>query len=482
MLKEKAFVLGRLNALIDLALSVAAFFIAYWLRVNLLGPYVFPELFKLSRIPDQIWLLVLLPPLTVFISLLNGQYAPRQAYFPAREEIRRAITSTVEAALATLAIFFLMRQFYWLSRGQLIVIPAVQILLISGKILTVRKMLQLSQRSGRNVSRVVFVGSGPALKHFLETLNTHPVWGFRVEGILSDDHEDPVDQGKQYGYPVVGHIENTLDFLWDHHVDEVIFVPSKVTHLDLAPILENCEEMGIRTHLSLNAFWHRIARPGLSRFEDIPVVTYSPVRPVSTALVVKAVLDRVGSFLLLVLLAPLFGIIALAIRLTSKRGEPVFYGQTRCGLNGKPFTCWKFRSMRVGAEREVKTLRSQNLMSGPAFKMRDDPRITRLGRILRRTSIDELPQLYNVLMGDMSLVGPRPPIPDEVLRYDHWQRRRLSMKPGITCLWQVSGRNILPFETWMRLDLQYIDNWSLLLDLKILARTVLVVVTGYGAM
>jgi len=481
MLREKAFVLGRLNALIDLALSVAAFFIAYWLRANLLGPYFFPDLFRSTRLEDQIWCLFLLPPLTVLILLLNGQYSSRYVYFQPTEEIRRAVTSIVEASAATLAIFFLVQK-SWLSRSQLLVMPMVQILLISCKILVVRKVLELSRKSGRNIRRVVFVGSGPALRHFLEILNDHPVWGFQVEGILSDDPEDHPDRGERYGYPIVGRLENTLDYLWDRHVDEVIFVPSKSTHLDLAPILESCEEMGIRTHLSLNAFWHRIAKPSLSRFEDVPVVTYSPVRPVGTSLVVKSVFDRVASFLLLVLLSPLFGLVALAVWLTSRKGEPVFYGQTRCGLNGNPFTCWKFRSMRVGADAELEYLKSRNVMRGPAFKMRDDPRVTRLGRFLRRTSLDELPQLYNVLTGDMSLVGPRPPIPEEVLKYDRWQRRRLSMKPGITCLWQVSGRNRLPFETWMRLDLEYIDNWSLLLDFKILAKTVLVVLTGYGAM
>ena len=481
MLKEKAFVLGRLNALIDLALSVAAFFIAYWLRANLLGPYVFPDLFRSTRPEDQIWLLVLLPPLTVVFLLINGQYSLRHVYYQPRAETRRAIISVVEAAFATLAIFFLVQK-AWLSRGQLLVMPMVQILLISCKILVVHKVLERSRKSGRNANRVVFVGSGPGLTHFLEILNNHPVWGFQVEGILSDDPEDRLDQGERYGYPIVGHLGNTLDYLWDRHVDEVIFVPSKSTHLDLAPILESCEEMGIRTHLSLNAFWHRIAKPSLSRFEEIPVVTYSPVRPVSTSLVVKSVFDRLASFFLLALLSPVFGLVALAVRLLSRKGEPIFYGQTRCGLNGKPFTCWKFRSMRVGADAELEYLQSRNVMQGPAFKMRDDPRVTRLGRFLRRTSLDELPQLYNVLVGDMSLVGPRPPIPEEVLKYDRWQRRRLSMKPGITCLWQVSGRNRLPFETWMRLDLEYIDNWSLLLDFKILARTVLVVVTGYGAM
>ena len=164
----------------------------------------------------------------------------------------------------------------------------------------------------------------------------------------------------------------------------------------------------------------------------------------------------------------------------SSRG-PILFRQTRCGLNGRKFSLYKFRSMYVGAEMRKKELERQNIMGGPVFKMKRDPRVTRFGRFMRRFSIDELPQLFNVLRGDMSLVGPRPPIPDEVDMYETWHRRRLSMKPGLTCIWQVSGRNKVDFEQWMDMDLQYIDSFSLWLDFKILFRTVFVVLTGYGA-
>lgn len=481
MLKEKAYILGRVNALIDLALGAAAFFLAYALRIHVLSPYCFPNVFRPTRFEDQVWLLILLPPLTVLFLLVNGHYSSRHLYRYSGEYFRRAVVSVIEAAVAALVLFFVVRKSY-LSRGQLIVMPAVQVLLIGAKILVLRKILAYRRGRGRNFHRVLLVGSGGSLRHFSATLAQHPIWGFHVEGIISDDKDEEPDSGARYGHSVVGHLENTLDYLWDHHVDEVIFVPSKATHLELAPILENCEEMGIRTHLALNAFWHRIAKPVLSRLEDVAVVTYSPVRPINTSLVIKAAADRVGAAILLALFAPVFLIVSGLIKLTSPRGTPVFYGQKRCGLNGKPFTCWKFRSMRVGAEDEVGRLREKNAMDGPVFKMANDPRVTKLGKILRKTSLDELPQLVNVLRGEMSLVGPRPPLPEEVLLYDRWQRRRLSMKPGITCLWQVSGRNKINFETWMRLDLEYIDNWSLMLDLRILARTVLVVLTGYGAM
>jgi lipopolysaccharide/colanic/teichoic acid biosynthesis glycosyltransferase len=177
--------------------------------------------------------------------------------------------------------------------------------------------------------------------------------------------------------------------------------------------------------------------------------------------------------------SPVFLLTAIAVKATSR--GPVFFRQTRVGLNGRTFTLFKFRSMYQDAEARRPALEDRNEMTGPVFKIKHDPRITAVGKWIRRFSIDEIPQFWNVLRGDMSLVGPRPPIPEEVKKYERWQRRRLSMKPGITCLWQVSGRNGLDFESWMRLDLAYIDTWSLRLDVQILLRTVPVVLTARGA-
>ena len=197
-------------------------------------------------------------------------------------------------------------------------------------------------------------------------------------------------------------------------------------------------------------------------------------------LIVKRLVDILFAFIAIFLLLPVFALIAIAIKLDSMGS--VLFVQKRVGLNGRHFDFLKFRSMHIGAEKKLEGLRSKNEMQGPAFKMKNDPRVTRVGYFLRKYSLDELPQLWNVVRGDMSLVGPRPAVPGEVRIYERRYRRRLSMRPGMTCIWQVSGRSdIKDFETWVKLDLEYIDNWSLGQDLKLLFKTIPAVISGVGA-
>jgi len=239
------------------------------------------------------------------------------------------------------------------------------------------------------------------------------------------------------------------------------------------------QEQGIRTRFALNVFPHTRAKVDLEELDGVPLLTFStsPNRPVQ--LFVKRAFDVGLAMLLLLIGLPLVGLVALAIKVSM--GGAVLFRQTRCGLNGRSFTLYKFRTMVEDAEERQRELLHLNEMDGPVFKLRFDPRVTAVGRFLRKFSLDEIPQLWNVLRGDMSLVGPRPPIPEEVAQYQRWQRRRLAMKPGLTCLWQISGRNDLDFDRWMQLDLEYIDNWSPVLDFKILLRTIPVVLSGRGA-
>ena len=253
-------------------------------------------------------------------------------------------------------------------------------------------------------------------------------------------------------------------------VDEVIFVIEKGKLGEYEEALLAAERHGVRAHVSLDIFPHVLARPVLEELDGIPLLSFTTTPSNPVELVAKRAIDLALSLVLFLVTLPIQLAAALAIFVTS--GRPVFFRQVRCGLNGRLFTLLKFRTMKPGAEERLSEISHLNEMTGPVFKVTHDPRLTTVGRILRRLSIDELPQLWNVIVGDMSLVGPRPPLPDEVSRYESWQRRRLSMKPGLTCLWQVSGRSELDFDRWMALDLKYIDTWSPLLDLKILLKTV----------
>jgi exopolysaccharide biosynthesis polyprenyl glycosylphosphotransferase len=245
-------------------------------------------------------------------------------------------------------------------------------------------------------------------------------------------------------------------------------------------IVRQCEEQGIIVRLRTDTFQLKVARLQVDELDGTPILTIRSGPSDGWQLLIKRLLDICGSAVLLAALAPIFGLVALLIKLDSP--GPVFFRQERVGLNKRRFTLVKFRTMIEGAEHQQQMLEAVNQASGPVFKIKTDPRVTRLGQFLRRYSIDELPQLFNVLKGEMSLVGPRPLPVRDVVRIDtRWHKRRLSMKPGVTCLWQVNGRSDVNFDRWVRLDLEYIDNWSLGLDLKILMKTIPAVVKGSGA-
>jgi len=263
-------------------------------------------------------------------------------------------------------------------------------------------------------------------------------------------------------------------------IDEVLFTEVFKNYNETYQLAQIAIEEGVKVTLAADLFSLGLLKSETSTFASIPLVHFHSAPNESGGIVVKRLIDLGVSSTALVLLSPVMLAIALAIKIDSK--GPVFFRQRRVGLNGRTFVLLKFRSMVEGAQRMLPKLKQFNEMSGPVFKMSNDPRITRVGRLIRKYSLDELPQLINVFRGDMSLVGPRPPLPSEVKLYERRFRRRLSMRPGITCTGQVSGRNEIPdFENWMKLDLEYIDNWSLGEDFKLLARTIPAVLSGTGA-
>lgn len=316
--------------------------------------------------------------------------------------------------------------------------------------------------------RVLLVGDAAGVAPYLAAVARHPEWGIEVVGRVGDSREGPCTW--------LGETEQLAPLLVERPIDEVVL--TELRDDLLRSTARSCEEIGVRLSIDANFLGLRTSHAVVHDFEGWSLLTFANGPRDGVALALKRALDVAGALAGLVLLAPVLLGVALALRLSD--GGPVLYVQERAGRFGCSFRMLKFRTMVPDAEVQRASLSSRS-DTGPAFKLRRDPRITRVGAFLRRSSLDELPQLLNVLRGEMSLVGPRPPLPGEVEHYERWQLRRLSMRPGLTCIWQVSGRSTLPFDQWMALDLAYIDSWSLGLDLWLLLRTIPAVVSGRGA-
>ncbi len=352
--------------------------------------------------------------------------------------------------------------------------PAAAFLLLTAGRIAIRGAAGLARRRGFNTRRVAVVGQGGLAAEVVERFASHPEWGYDFAGYVLEDGAEPEE-----GSPVLGRLSGFGRLLQEQVLDEVVFaVPTE----RLAAVQEAarlCEEQGITVRIFVDILHGGLARLESAAADGLPMLAYSSVPTNELALAVKRAFDVAVSAAVLLLLSPVLLAIAVAIKRESP--GPVLFRQRRVGLNGREFDLFKFRSMHVDAEAQLAGLLALNEASGPVFKMRHDPRVTRVGRFIRKTSFDEFPQFWNVLRGEMSVVGPRPPIPDEVRQYERWQRRRLSVRPGITCTWQISGRSDVSFDRWMRLDLEYIDNWSLLGDLQIFAKTIPAVLTARGA-
>jgi exopolysaccharide biosynthesis polyprenyl glycosylphosphotransferase len=344
--------------------------------------------------------------------------------------------------------------------------------------LVLRGLLNLVRRSGRNLRHVLIVGSDPDAERVVQELLSEPHLGYRILGYL-DEREGgaPILDGAAY----LGDLKQIDQVLAESVIDEVIVaLPARTLHAGGALVIESCERQGIAVTVPLHPLDTALGSVRVDILDHTPLLRYTFHRVTGWPALAKRAFDVVAAAALLVLLAPLFPLVAVLIKRDSR--GPVFFVQDRVGLHKRVFRLIKFRTMVDGAEARLEQVLHLNEVEGPVFKVRDDPRVTRLGRRLRRGSVDELPQLLNVLRGDMSLVGPRPlPLRDVRGFSEDWLRRRFSVKPGITCFWQVSGRSALGFHQWMELDLRYIENWSLGLDLKILLQTLPAVLRGTGA-
>ncbi len=350
-------------------------------------------------------------------------------------------------------------------------------LLVVGALRTVTLLaLRTLRGTGRNSRYVLIVGSGPRAAGARAVLEQNRQWGLQVVGYL-DETDAPIAPGIE---PEKVHkLMDLPRLLREKVIDEVVVACPRSMLASLGPVVAVCAESGVPITVLSDLFGDFLPPPQVSRFGGNAALSFATVHHSRLELALKRAIDIAASSLVLTVTAPFIALAALAIKRTSP--GPVMFRQVRCGLYGRPFEMLKLRTMVQDAEARRAELLELNEMDGPVFKMKNDPRITPVGRLLRRFSIDELPQLWNVLRGDMSLVGPRPPIPSEVNCYATTDRRRLSMRPGITCLWQVSGRNDIGFDQWVKLDLAYIDSWSLGLDLRVLVKTIPAVFKGTGA-
>lgn len=468
MLKQQARLLSILATILDLFIVVVSFVLAHKLRNLFFAPS--PDIISYS------WFLLFIIPVW-FISL---------NYFGLYESLRTKRTAKILASLgkahlmatviAASVVFFVEPQVFGRMLLFLFVVIAY-FALAAGKIL-LRAVLYYFRIRGYNVRYILVVGSGSKADEFIRLVEKHSEWGLRIIGIMGESAAVTSWGNK---YPYLGESEDVLDFCRREMVDEIVFcLTGKELGLIDAVVYE-LNQMGITSRMVLDFVDFPSGRREISMFhEELPMLTFYSRAFDAKQLFAKRVLDIIGSIIGLIQMLILLPFIALAIKMDSP-GE-IFFGQERIGENRRRFLCWKFRSMSTDAEERKKDLLSANEMQGHMFKIRNDPRITRVGNFLRRTSLDELPQFWNVLKGEMSLVGTRPPTPDEVDKYEDWHHKRISIKPGMTGLWQVSGRNeIQDFDQVAQLDIQYIENWSLWVDVKLLLKTIWVVFARKGA-
>jgi exopolysaccharide biosynthesis polyprenyl glycosylphosphotransferase len=312
---------------------------------------------------------------------------------------------------------------------------------------------------------------------FIRKCNLRPEWGFELLGAIDDEPSRGITRVN--GLDVIGTLADIPRIFHKEGVDEVIFLVPRSRLSALQGAIEDCETEGVVVTIAVDLFDLRLAKASVTELEGLPMLHFKTTNTKEWQLFVKRLFDLSISGFGILVLSPFLLLLAILIKATSP--GPVFFKQDRMGLHGRKFTLIKFRTMQKGAHEVLSIVSDLNQMTTPEFRLKKTAWITPLGRFMRKFSLDELPQLFNVFIGHMSIVGPRPTVQDEVEKYKAWQRRRFSMKPGITCLWQVKGRNNIAFDGWMKLDMEYLDNWSLRLDFVILMRTIPVVLFGRGA-
>ncbi len=463
MLKEKEPVVNNFLAFMEVSIA--------WLSFNI-SLYLYFGHFSFLRYKDSIILHLII----AFAWFLLGKYFRLAQIHRSRpySAILFNCFSLVIFGTSILGLSVMVFDLYYVGFNPLIYFGFINLALMFGFKLGVYAFFKNARSKGRNTRSIIIIGDYTAAS-FIEMVVKYKEWGYKIISIIGND-----DLSRMYGHiaPVLEETTDVAKLIEDKTIDEVIFIKEKMSVKEVEELTFACSEVGVIFRMYSPFFNKLKSKAHIHHYNTMPLLTIANIPTDYLAMQVKGVLDFISSLVIVILTSPIFVIISLIIKFSSS--GPVFFKQKRVGLRGRKFYAYKFRTMVVNAEELKAKLMTENEMDGPVFKMKDDPRITGVGKFLRKTSLDELPQFFNVLLGDMSIVGPRPPVPQEVKEYERWQLRRLSMKPGITCTWQVSGRNDIPFEEWMKMDLDYIDNWSLKLDFVIFLKTIRTMIKADG--
>jgi len=466
MLKQNNGILRKALQAADIAVTAVSFLLAYAAR-----HYWGSSLGPLESISEYQFLMFIIVPLWAVLLYYNGAYGPIRTKGLAH--IIVPILKTVFTGGVVLMTILYIGRLEFVSRALLLFFLFFDAVLLSALKVSIYLFMHYIRKKGFNYRSVVIVGTGRRAESYARAMEQHREWGVKVVGFVE------LAENASVGHVnVIGYIDNLKTIITTLQIDEVVFVVPRKWLDRIEEQILVCEQVGIKASIAADFYPHSIAKVYMEELMGVPLIVFNPTHRFEKSLVAKRTTDILLAGAAFLLTLPLFVIVSVLIKVTVP--GPVFFKQGRCGLNGRRFNVLKFRTMVDNADGMKDRLGHLNEMSGPVFKIKKDPRVTPVGRFLRKYSLDELPQLINVLMGDMSIVGPRPPIPAEVDKYNIWQRRRLSVRPGITCSWQVSGRNNIGFDDWVRLDLEYIDNWTFKQDIEIMLKTIPVVLRGTG--
>ena len=455
---------------IDIVAIALAFQFAFYLNYHWMAPFFFlkSRTLKLFILILPVWLAILY--------LIQVAEIPRTKRY--RVLLYQYFQSTI-LIITLLLVFYFVFKLYMISRLFLIEFAVFGLLFLFLARSLEYKVFRIYRAKGYNYINVVLIADDSSIP-FIESLISNKEWGYRIIAIFTGSDKIKEKYEKAIILLPDEYLSVLNDLMEVDIIDEVIYFKTKVIPAEVRNTVRSCEELGVVFSLIYTDQNNKLTNAIKTVIGNQKFLTFINIPHNSFALAIKKIMDISISLFLIVCLSPALLLISVLIKMTSK--GPIVFQQARVGLRGRQFNLYKFRTMIVNAENLKKDLEAENEMDGPVFKIKDDPRVTNIGSFLRKTGLDELPQLFNVLKGEMSLIGPRPPLPTETLQYKRWQLRRLSVKPGLSCFWQIKpDRNNIKFEKWMELDLAYIDNWSLRLDFIILLKTIKTVFLRTGA-